>query len=56
MRQMLIEYSHCQELNSNLGRLEWPSAVLDMQRAWIGQSEGVVVNFPLKVHLHSTLF
>lgn len=34
-----------QDLNDNLSSLAWPSAVIDMQRAWIGIKQGVSVDF-----------
>ena len=38
-----------QALHDGLGELNWPSAVLDIQRAWIGRSEGFEIDFTLPV-------
>lgn len=36
-----------EDLLSGLDALEWPEAVKEMQRNWIGKSEGAMIQFPL---------
>ncbi|MEN2989770.1 leucine--tRNA ligase [Tistrella sp. BH-R2-4] len=40
--------SYAAELHAGLDRLDgWPDAVRNIQRSWIGQSDGVEIDFPL---------
>ena len=39
---------YAEELLNNIDNLEWPRTVKDMQKNWIGESEGTLVNFRLK--------
>jgi len=40
--------AYAEELLADLDRLEgWPKSVVEMQRRWIGRSEGALVRFPL---------
>ena len=37
-----------EDLISGLGALEWPESIKEMQRNWIGRSEGYTIKFPLQ--------
>ena len=39
---------YASELQRDLEKLDWPRTVKDMQRNWINESEGTIVNFRLK--------
>ena len=39
---------YAEELLNNIDKLEWPRTVKDMQKNWINESEGTLVNFRLK--------
>src|SRR3989338_6678546 len=39
---------YASELQRDLEKLDWPRTVNDMQRNWINESEGTIVNFRLK--------
>ena len=46
MRQWMMRITaYAERLLADLESLEWPASVLDMQRHWIGRSEGVEVEF-----------
>ena len=38
---------YAKELNKDIDKLEWPEDVKQMQRNWIGESEGTIINFKL---------
>ena len=42
----------CQSLLQGLENVDWPNSVKEIQRNWIGQSEGVVIDFKIKVSLN----
>lgn len=48
MRQWMLRITeYAERLLEDLSLLDWPSSTLDMQRHWIGRSEGAEVAFPL---------
>ncbi len=50
MRQWMLRITeYAERLLEDLGLLDWPSSTLDMQRHWIGRSEGAEVVFPVAV-------
>ena len=36
------------ELLKDLEKLEWPEQIKEMQRNWIGKSQGIIINFPIE--------
>ena len=40
--------NYTKELLKGIDKLDWPETIKDMQRNWIGESEGTIVNFELK--------
>ncbi|MBK7826384.1 leucine--tRNA ligase [Nannocystis sp.] len=52
MRQWMMRITaYAERLLTDLEGLDWPASVLDMQRHWIGRSDGAEVRFHL-VHQH----
>ena len=50
-------YSLCGSFTGRLEELDWPESIKDMQRNWIGRSEGAEVNFQIDGHdEHFTVF
>ncbi len=48
MRQWFFKITaYADELLKDLGQLDWPANIVEMQKNWIGKSEGAEVNFPL---------
>jgi leucyl-tRNA synthetase len=46
MRQWMLRITaYCDRLLADLESLQWPAGVLDMQRHWIGRSEGAEIAF-----------
>ena len=43
-------YKLCRPFLDDLEELDWPESIKDMQRNWIGRSEGAELNFTLRVH------
>jgi leucyl-tRNA synthetase len=51
MKQWVLQITaYAERLLEDLEGLHWPQAVKDMQKAWIGKSQGVEFSFPLKNH------
>ncbi len=56
MRQWMLRITeYADRLLSDLDMLNWPSSTLDMQRHWIGRSDGAEINFPVQGASHSVL-
>ncbi len=54
MRQWMLRITeYAERLLADLSLLDWPSSTLDMQRHWIGRSEGAEVIFPISGDDHS---
>lgn len=48
MRQWMLRITaYAQRLLDDLDTLDWPSSTVDMQRHWIGRSEGAEMSFPI---------
>ncbi len=48
MKQWMLRITaYCERLLSDLDKVEWPDSTLEMQRNWIGRSEGAEVDFQL---------
>jgi len=51
MRQWMLRITeYAQRLLDDLDGLDWPEGVLEMQRQWIGRSEGAEVRFDVQDH------
>ncbi|MEB3298556.1 MAG: leucine--tRNA ligase [Candidatus Sericytochromatia bacterium] len=51
MRQWMLRITaYADRLLEDLSDLDWPESVLDMQRHWIGRSEGAEITFGIKGH------
>lgn len=49
IRQWFLKITeYAEKLLQDLEELDWPPSIKEMQRNWIGRSEGVEVDFPLK--------
>ncbi|MCI9063023.1 MAG: leucine--tRNA ligase [Clostridia bacterium] len=49
MKQWIIDIpAYAEKLLNGLDELDWPESTKEMQRNWIGKSEGVEVNFKIK--------
>lgn len=49
MRQWMLKItSYADRLLDDLDLLDWPESIKEMQRHWIGRSEGAQIHFPLK--------
>lgn len=54
MRQWMLRITeYAERLLEDLALLDWPSSTLEMQRHWIGRSEGAEVAFPVAGGDHS---
>ena len=48
LRQWMLKITHYAErLLEGLDKTDWPTSTKEMQRNWIGRSEGAEINFPL---------
>ncbi|MBN1278906.1 MAG: leucine--tRNA ligase [Chlorobiaceae bacterium] len=51
LRQWVLKITaYAERLLSDLDQLDWPENVKQMQRNWIGRSEGVEIDFELRCH------
>ncbi len=51
MRQWMLRITaYAQRLLDDLNGLDWPSSTVEMQRHWIGRSEGAELSFPVVDH------
>lgn len=51
MRQWMLRITaYADRLESDLDELDWPENIKEMQRNWIGRSEGAEIDFPVKNH------
>ncbi|MES2729820.1 MAG: leucine--tRNA ligase [Pseudomonadota bacterium] len=49
MRQWMLKITaYAERLLNDLDTLDWPSGILEMQRHWIGKSEGARIAFPVE--------
>lgn len=49
MRQWLMKITrYADQLLNDLSGLDWPAPILEMQRNWIGRSEGAIISWPLE--------
>ncbi|MBU3678958.1 MAG: leucine--tRNA ligase [Candidatus Kapabacteria bacterium] len=54
MRQWMLRITeYAERLLEDLTLLDWPSSTLEMQRHWIGKSQGAEVHFPVQDHEHT---
>lgn len=55
MKQWMLRITdYAESLLSSLEELDWPPHVLEMQRNWIGKSEGATITFSIKDHANTT--
>lgn len=48
MRQWVLKITHyAEKLLKGLEKLDWPNSVKELQKNWIGKSNGAIVNFPV---------
>ncbi len=49
MKQWMLRITaYAERLEHDLAELDWPSGIMEMQRNWIGRSEGAEVSFPVE--------
>ena len=54
MKQWVLKITHYAErLLEDLDGLDWTESIKDMQRTWIGKSEGALINFKIEGHEES---
>jgi len=48
MRQWMLRITeYAERLEKDLEKLDWPAGIIEMQKNWIGRSEGAEINFPI---------
>ncbi len=51
MKQWLLRISaYADRLLNGLDTIDWPESIKEIQRNWIGRSEGAMIKFPIKGH------
>lgn len=54
MRQWMMRITaYAERLENDLAGLDWPPGIIEMQRNWIGRSEGAEADFPVKGSIKS---
>jgi leucyl-tRNA synthetase len=49
MKQWMLRITaYAERLEKALVELDWPSGIIEMQRNWIGRSEGATINFEIR--------
>jgi leucyl-tRNA synthetase len=49
MRQWFLRITaYAERLLKGLDTIEWPASIIEMQRNWIGRSEGAIINFSIQ--------
>ena len=49
MKQWMLRITaYAERLNKDLDELDWPPGIIEMQRNWIGRSEGADAEFPIQ--------
>ncbi|MCB9779793.1 MAG: leucine--tRNA ligase [Alphaproteobacteria bacterium] len=57
MKQWMLKITaYAQRLLDDLDGLDWPEGVLEMQRQWIGRSEGAEIDFEIDGHGRFTVY
>ena len=57
MKQWILKITaYADRLLEDLEEFDWPESIKDMQRNWIGRSEGAEVNFQIDGHDEHLLF
>ncbi|OFZ54666.1 MAG: leucine--tRNA ligase, partial [Bdellovibrionales bacterium RIFOXYC1_FULL_54_43] len=56
MNQWMLEITkYAERLLKDLDKLDWPESTKELQRNWIGRSEGLEMSFPIEAELPLTL-
>jgi leucyl-tRNA synthetase len=56
LRQWVLRITvYADELLAGLDDLDWPESTKEMQRNWIGRSEGADIDFPVEGHAERTI-
>jgi leucyl-tRNA synthetase len=56
MKQWMLKITdYCERLIKDLDTLDWPESTKELQRNWIGRSEGLQLKFPLAGHAGSEI-
>ena len=57
MKQWVLKITHYAErLLEDLEGLDWTESIKDMQRNWIGKSEGALINFKSMDQMHHLMY